>query len=101
MALVVYAVLISGTIREPGATAGVGCSSKNLASSLIFFTTTNFATWALSDLYPHNLSGLVTCYVAALPFYRWMPIGDALWSVSLFSTLIAVGHVQQLVQRYK
>ena len=27
-----------------------------------------------------------------------MPIGDALWSVSLFSTLIAVGHVQQLVQ---
>ncbi|MEC7710519.1 MAG: DUF6580 family putative transport protein [Planctomycetota bacterium] len=100
MALVVYAsflfpVLFGSLVQRQGWVAVLGGS---LASSLIFFTTTNFATWALSDLYPHTLSGLVTCYVAALPFYRWMPIGDALWSISLFSTLIAVGHVQQLVQ---
>ena len=99
MALVVYVsfcpVLFGSLVKRQGWVAVIGGS---LASSLIFFTTTNFATWALSDLYPHTLSGLVTCYVAALPFYRWMPIGDVVWSISLFSTLVAVGHVQQLVQ---
>lgn len=100
MALVVYVslicpVLFGSLVQRQGWVAVLGGS---LASSLIFFTTTNFATWALSELYPHTLSGLTTCYIAALPFYRWMPVGDAVWSISLFSTLVAVGRIQQLVQ---
>ena len=100
MALVVYVslicpVLFGNLVQRQGWVAVLGGS---LASSLIFFTTTNFATWALSELYPHTLSGLTTCYIAALPFYRWMPVGDAVWSISLFSTLVAVGRIQQLVQ---
>ena len=100
MAIVVYVslacpVLFGSLVQRQGWVAVLGGS---LASSLIFFTTTNFATWALSELYPHTLSGLTTCYIAALPFYRWMPVGDAVWSISLFSTLVAVGRIQQLVQ---
>lgn len=100
MAIVVYVslacpVLFGSLVQRQGWIAVLGGS---LASSLIFFTTTNFATWALSELYPHTLSGLTTCYIAALPFYRWMPVGDAVWSISLFSTLVAVGRIQQLVQ---
>jgi|TARA_B100001741_G_scaffold181383_1_gene149337 hypothetical protein len=100
MALVVYVslicpVLFGSLVQRQGWVAVLGGS---LASSLIFFTTTNFTTWALSELYPHTLSGLTTCYIAALPFYRWMPVGDAVWSISLFSTLVAVGRIQQLVQ---
>ncbi|HBU36857.1 MAG TPA: hypothetical protein DEB70_03520 [Planctomycetaceae bacterium] len=100
MALVVYVslacpVLFGNLVQRQGWIAVLGGS---LASSLIFFTTTNFTTWALSELYPHTLSGLTTCYIAALPFYRWMPVGDAVWSISLFSTLVAVGRIQQLVQ---
>ncbi|MDO7682549.1 MAG: hypothetical protein MUQ52_08690 [Pirellulales bacterium] len=100
MTFVVYVslacpVLFGGLVQRQGWIAVLGGS---LASSLIFFITTNFATWALSELYPHTLSGLTTCYIAALPFYRWMPVGDAVWSISLFSTLVAVGRIQQLVQ---
>ena len=100
MTLVIYAslacpILFGSLVQRQGWVAVLGGS---LASSLIFFTTTNFATWALSELYPHTLSGLTTCYIAALPFYRWMPVGDAVWSISLFSTLVAVGRIQQLVQ---
>ena len=100
MTLVIYAslacpILFGSLVQRQGWVAVLGGS---LASSLIFFTTTNFATWALSELYPHTLSGLTTCYIAALPFYRWMPVGDAVWSISLFSSLVAVGRTQQLVQ---
>ena len=100
MTFVVYVslacpVLFGGLVQRQGWIAVLGGS---LASSLIFFITTNFATWALSELYPHTLSGLTTCYIAALPFYRWMPVGDVMWSISLFSTLVAIGRIQQLVQ---
>jgi hypothetical protein len=100
MALVVYGsfacpVLFGSLVKRQGWIAVVGGS---LASSLIFFITTNFATWALSEIYPHTLAGLTNCYVAALPFYRWMPVGDVVWSISVFSALVAVGRIQQLVQ---
>ena len=100
MTFVVYVslacpVLFGSLVQRQGWVAVLGGS---LASSLIFFITTNFATWALSELYPHTLSGLTACYIAALPFYRWMPVGDVMWSISLFSTLVAIGRIQQLVQ---
>ncbi len=100
MALVVYVsfacpVLFGSLVKRQGWVAVVGGS---FASSLIFFVTTNFTTWALTQLYPHTLAGLTTCYIAALPFYRWMPVGDVVWSIALFTALVAVGRIQQLVQ---
>ena len=100
MALVVYVsfacpVLFGSLVKRQGWVAVIGGS---LASSLIFFATTNFATWALTQLYPHTLAGLTTCYIAALPFYRWMPVGDVVWSIGLFTLLVAVSRIQQLVQ---
>ncbi len=99
MALVVYVsfacpVLFGSLVKRQGWVAVIGGS---LASSLIFFVTTNFATWALTQLYPHTLAGLTTCYIAALPFYRWMPVGDVVWSIGLFTVLVAVSRIQQLV----
>jgi hypothetical protein len=35
-----------------------------------FFLLSNFAVWGGSDMYPHTLSGLMTCYAAGIPFYR-------------------------------
>jgi hypothetical protein len=35
-----------------------------------FFILSNYAVWVGGDMYPHNLSGLVACYAAAIPFYR-------------------------------
>jgi uncharacterized protein DUF6580 len=35
-----------------------------------FFVLSNFAVWMAGDMYAKTFSGLVTCYAAALPFYR-------------------------------
>jgi hypothetical protein len=61
-----------------------------LASSLVFFLMTNLAHWWLTSDYPHTFSGLTACFVAALPFYRWMPVGDVAWTVAIFAGLSAV-----------
>jgi hypothetical protein len=55
-----------------------------LSSSLLFFAATNFAVWAFSGMYAHDLQGLVHCYVAALPFLYNTVAGDALWTTLLF-----------------
>ena len=55
-----------------------------LASSVLFFLLTNFGVWAFGSLYPMTLDGLIACYVAAIPFFRNMLLGDVLYTVLLF-----------------
>jgi hypothetical protein len=57
-----------------------------LSSSLLFFVTTNFAVWAFSGMYPNDLSGLIRCYIAGLPFLQNTVAGDLFWSAALFGT---------------
>lgn len=95
MAVIVYAalawpVLLGGLIRRQGWVAVVGGS---LASSLVFFIVTNTAHWALTQQYPHSAAGLLTCFTAALPFYRWMPVGDLGWSLVVFGGLAVAGRL--------
>jgi hypothetical protein len=62
----------------------------SLASSLVFFFSTNIAHWLFASDYPRTAAGLGECLVAALPFYRWMPVGDVAWTVVVFGLLVAV-----------
>jgi hypothetical protein len=55
-----------------------------LASSILFFVTTNLAVWAQGEIYPRTLEGLGRCYLAAIPFFRNTLAGDAFYVVSLF-----------------
>ena len=55
-----------------------------LLGALQFFVTTNFAVWATFTTYPKSLAGLVTCYIAAVPFFWNTLAGDALYAVLLF-----------------
>lgn len=59
----------------------------SLASSLVFFFTTNAAHWWLTNQYPHSFAGLLECLAAGLPFYRWMPVGDLVWTAIVFGGL--------------
>lgn len=61
-----------------------------LASSLVFFVSTNAAHWWLTGDYPLTWGGLMACFAAALPFYRWMPVGDLVWTAAIFAGLSAV-----------
>jgi hypothetical protein len=58
-------------------TAGV------LTSATSFFLLSNFMVWT-GHMYAHSMSGLVTCYVRALPFYRNDLISTALVAGVLF-----------------
>ena len=43
---------------------------SGLVSSIIFFVMTNFGVWVLSSMYPKTVLGLMSCYVAAIPFFH-------------------------------
>jgi hypothetical protein len=56
-----------------------------LASSILFFVITNFAVWlAPSGMYEKTASGLMQCYIMAIPFFRNSLIGDLMYSVIFF-----------------
>ncbi len=54
----------------------------SIASSLIFFFLSNFGVWYIGNYYPANLSGLLTCLTAGIPFLQ-----NTICSSLLFSTI--------------
>lgn len=61
-----------------------------LASSISFFIVSNFAVWALHDMYPKTLAGLAQCYTLAIPFFRGTLASDLLFTPILFSIPFAI-----------
>jgi hypothetical protein len=78
-------VLIGMTIRNKVNVGSVILAS--IASSVIFFLITNFASWLASPYYPYTLSGLVQCYVAGLLFFRDTSYGLSFFMNELVGTL--------------
>jgi hypothetical protein len=62
----------------------------SLVGSLIFFFVTNFGVWISSGMYPLNSSGLVTCYIQAIPFFGGTIMGDLSYNLILFGTYALV-----------
>ena len=42
----------------------------SLVGSILFFIVSNFGVWLLGNLYEKNISGLINCYILAIPFYK-------------------------------
>jgi len=42
---------------------------SGLVGSICFFIITNFGVWLVTDMYDQSIEGLLTCYVAAIPFF--------------------------------
>lgn len=64
--------------------------AASLLSSVLFFAFTNFQMWIQSPLYTKSISGLITCYVAAIPFFQYSLIGDLFFVGTLFGLLAAL-----------
>jgi Family of unknown function (DUF6580) len=79
------AVVLLGTQLRDHAKA-VWIVASALASSVSFFLLSNFAVWAAFDMYPKNFSGLMTSYVAGLPFFQRGAVGDLIFTVAFFAT---------------
>lgn len=60
-----------------------------LVGSFAFFLITNFAVWMAGHTYPMDLNGLVSCYVAAVPFFRMTLLGNLVYSVLFFGAFKA------------
>jgi hypothetical protein len=68
------------------------------ASSALFFIVTNLDVWVASGLYPRTLAGLVTCYTAALPFFRNMLAGDIIYALALFGGLAGLERLMPMIR---
>jgi hypothetical protein len=69
---------------ENGTRSPTTIAATTLVGSCVFFLVTNFAVWADGSLYPHTVLGLVTCYTAAIPFFRNALLGDFTYAGVLF-----------------
>ncbi len=59
-----------------------GAVGAAVLGALAFFVVSNFGVW-VGGLYGHSFSGLVACYVAAIPFFGPTLAGDVLWTLAL------------------
>jgi hypothetical protein len=55
-----------------------------LSGAVLFFIFSNAGFWLTGTLYPGTLSGLITCYVAAVPFFGNTLASQLLFSAALF-----------------
>lgn len=55
----------------------------SLSSSLLFWILSNLFCWPGNPLYSQNMQGLISCYVAAIPFLSQV-IGDLFFAALLF-----------------
>jgi hypothetical protein len=82
IALIALMSLVARGTRSPWVIA-----STTLAGSCIFFVISNFGVWLGNPLktgYPHTMVGLMTCYIAGLPFFGTMVVGDLLYAAVIF-----------------
>lgn len=76
-------------------------AAASLLSSILFFVITNFQVWLQSTLYPKDISGLIACYVAAIPFFHYSLLGDLFFVGVLFGFFAVFQAIFPLLSRVK
>ncbi len=56
----------------------------SLVSSSLFFLISNFGVWLMEGFYAPTWQGLVTCFVAAIPFFQNQLAGDLMFTAVMF-----------------
>jgi hypothetical protein len=88
--LAVYACVALGSIvglMMRGKVSGTRVLASSLMAAVIFFLVTNFAVWLTATSLPGHsacATGLLPCYVAAIPFFKWTLLGTLFYSMVLF-----------------
>lgn len=70
-------------------------AGASLAGSFAFFLISNFAVWAVYNMYPKDFNGLVACYAAAIPFFRGTFVADLVFTAVIFSLPMAIESIKQ------
>jgi len=58
--------------------------SASFVSSVLFYIVTNFGVW-FAGWYPHNLGGLINCYILGLPFLRDFTLSTLIYTSGFFA----------------
>jgi hypothetical protein len=70
----------------------------SVTSSAIFFLITNLVFWYPMGMYPMNLHGQMSSYIAALPFFRNTLLSDLLFNTALFGSWFLIGKTSIKIQ---
>ncbi len=73
--------------------------AASLLASTVFFLVSNLYTWMYFPTYPHTPAGLLSCYIAAIPFFGNTLLGDLLFSGVLFGGYAWASRLQIVRQR--
>ena len=66
----------------------LGCTT--VISATVFFVISNMGVWLCGLYYPLNVTGLIECFILALPFFGNTLCGDLFYVVCLFGLFEAV-----------
>jgi hypothetical protein len=79
-----YAVVLwmGGFLRDDAKPLRIAGAS--LATAVSFFLASNLAVWAVWNMYPKTLNGVMLAYAAGLPFFRNEIASDLFFSAVLF-----------------
>ncbi len=78
----------------------VNTLTASLASSVLFYLVTNFASWTSGFMpYPMNIGGLMQSYIAGLPFLFNGVLGDLFYNSVLFGALYLVSSRQAVYSK--
>jgi hypothetical protein len=80
-----YAAIMlgAGAVLRNGARP-LRLAGASLTGSVSFFVISNFAVWLAWRMYPMTWQGLTACYAAAVPFFRYTPLGDLVFTAVFF-----------------
>jgi hypothetical protein len=92
------ACFIGSGLRERIKPLYVGAAA--LGSSVCFFLISNFAVWLAGNLgYAKDLGGLITCYVAAIPFFRNDLLSNLLFATVFFGLPVLLGQSRKAMEQ--
>ena len=80
-ACIAASVVLGFGLRDKVSVLRIG--AYGIAGSLLFFVVVSFVEWLLGDT-DYCRAGIVSCYVAALPFLKNWLAGTLVWSALLF-----------------
>jgi len=70
-----------------GRVSGPRVLGSSLIAAILFFAITNAAVWLTATSLPGHsacATGLIPCYVAAIPFFQWTVLGTLFYAALLF-----------------
>jgi hypothetical protein len=92
------AIVLLGSLLASNAST-LRVVGASLMASLSFFAVSNFAVWAVWNMYPKTLAGLAECYTMAIPFFRNTVASDLLFSGAFFGLAALLPQLARKAQR--